>query len=245
MLWPDVGFSYQKNACLADGVLYGYNAVKGLVRIDGDGNPDYRFSTSVSKYFEGILSENVAVGYDPSNGMVVYGYSQDGVNRLLCYNKAWDVWSAPIEFENFVTVPPSPGTIISMYTDDGFLYLVLDTSDTDYAIYKFNSGEGSHWRLRSAWRDAGNPEKNKTITAVHTATSNNSLNPTTVNIYTNLSETVKDTVTYDTAGEAEHLRVKRTNQRNAKTYSIELTGTDDDTLGLEAVVEGISSEVDT
>ncbi len=243
--WPDVGFSYQKNACLADGMLYGYNAVKGLVRIDGDGNPDYKFSAGVAKYFEGIDSADVAVGYDPSSGMVVYGYSLDGLSRLLCYNKAWDVWSAPIEFENLVSPPPDPAAIISMYTDDGLLYIVLDTGASQYSIYKFNSGAGSNWKLRSAWRDAGAPEKNKTITAMHTATGNNSVNPTTMKVFSNLSEDVKDSVTYETAGSPEHLRVKRTNVRNAKTYSVELSGTDDDSLGLEAVVEGVLSEVDT
>jgi hypothetical protein len=226
-------------------MLYGYNAVKGLVRIDEDGNPDYKFSSGVAKYFEGIDSADVAVGYDPSSGMVVYGYTANEVSRLLCYNKAWDVWSAPIEFENLVSPPPDPATIISMYTDDGLLYIVLDTGLPTYSIYKFNSGEGSSWKLRSAWRDAGAPEKNKTITAMHTATGNNSTNPTTMKVFSNLSEDVKDSVTYETAGESEHLRVKRTNVRNAKTYSIELSGIDDDSLGLEAVVEGVVSEVDT
>jgi hypothetical protein len=245
VLWPDVGFSHQKNACLADGVLYGYNATKGLVRIDSDGNPDYKFSAGVAKYFEGVDSEDLAVGYDPTSSLVVYGFTSGGVSRLLCYNKAWDVWSAPIEFEELVDVPPDPATIISMYTDDGVLFIVLDVGEDDYAIYRFNSGDGSNWKLRSAWRDAGASEKNKTLISVQTATANNSSNPTTVKVYTNLSETVKDSVTYQTAGLAEHLRVRRLNLRNAKTYSVELSGTDDDTLGLEAVVEGVLSEIDS
>ncbi len=245
VLWPDVGFSHQTNACLADGVLYGYSAIKGLVRLDSDGNPDYKFSAAVSKQFEGILSENVVVGYDPSTNMVVYGYSQNSLSRLICYNKAWGVWSAPIHFEELVNPPTAPATIKSMYTENGQLYIVLDTGGADYAIYQFNSGAGSNWALRSAWRDAGAPEKNKTITQLHTATGNNSTNPTSMVVYKNLNETVVDTTTYETAGEAEHLKVKRTNIRNAKTYSVKLTGTDDDSLGLEVTVEGVLSEVDT
>lgn len=245
VLWPDVGFSFQQNACLADGVLYGYNAVKGLVRIDGDGNPDYRFSASIAKQFEGVPSSAVVVGYDPSSGHVVYGYTHGGVSRLMCYNKSWDVWSAPIKFEDLVSPPAAPATIISMYTDDGQLYIVLDTGLADYSVYTFNSGTGSLWKLRSAWRDGGYPEKNKTLTSIKAATGNNSANSTTIKVYTNLSETVKDSAVYSAAGSPEHLKIKRLGLRNAKTYSVELSGTDDDTLGLEAVMDGIVSEVDT
>lgn len=245
VLWPDVGFAYQTNACLADGVLYGYSAVKGLVRLDSDGNPDYKFAAAVSKQFEGISAEDVVVGYDPSTNMVVYGYTDGGLSRLLCYNKAWDVWSAPIHFEELIDVPTAPAIIKSMYTTDGQLYIVLDTGGADYAIYQFHSGNGSNWALRSAWRDGGFPEKNKTITQLKTATGNNSANPTSMEVYKNLDETVVDTTTYETAGEPEHLKVKRANIRNAKTYSVLLTGTDDDSLGLEVTVEGVVSEVDT
>lgn len=246
VLWPDVGFANQNNACLADGVLYGYSAVKGLVRIDSDGNPDYRFSAAVVRQFEGIAAADVCVGYDPASGHIVYGYNVSGDDpRFICYNKAWDVWSTPIFPENCVSPITANSTIKGMYTDNGQLYVVMDTGATDYKVYKFNSGTGSSWKLRSAWRDGGAPEKNKTVTAVHTATGNNSTNASAMKVYTNLSETVKESETYTSLGSPEHLRVKRTNLRNAKTYSVELSGTDDDSVGLEAVVEGIVSEIDT
>lgn len=246
VLWPDTGFAYQNNACLADGILYGYSAVKGLVRIDNDGNPDYRFSAAVVKQFEGVAAADVFLGYDPGSNHVVYGYNvSGGYPRLMCYNKAWDVWSAPIELENLVDPIPSGSSIKSMYTDGGQLYLVIDTGEAEYEVYKFNSGSGSTWKLRSAWRDGGQPEMNKTITRILSATGNNSSNSSTLKLYINLSETVRDSETYTGSSSPEHLRVKRTGQRNAKTYSVELGGTDDDTVGLEAVVEGVFSEVDT
>jgi hypothetical protein len=246
VLWPDTGFANQNNACLADGILYGYSAVKGLVRIDNDGNPDYKFSAAIAKQFEGVAATDVHVGYDPSSNHVVYGYNVSGDDpRLMCFNKAWGVWSAPIKFEELVSAPTANSSIKSMYTDNGQLYIVLDTGGDDYVIYKFNSGSGSNWKLRSAWRDGGFPEKNKTLTRVLTATGNNSSNPSTVKVYTNLSETVKDSEVYTSAGSPEHLRVKRTDLRNAKTYSVELSGTDDDSVGLEAVVEGVASEINT
>ena len=243
VLWPDVGLANQNNGVLADGVLYGYSAVKGIVRIDSDGNPDYTFSAAVAKELEGIPASAVMTGYDPSTNHVVWGYTYGGVSRLICFNKSWNVWSTPIEFESLVNPPPAPAEIKSMYTDNGQLFIVLDTSEDDYTVWKFNAGAGSSWKLRSAWRDGGYPETNKTLTKVLTATGNNSNNPSTIKIYTNLSETVKDYETYTSSGSPEHLRRKRLNLKNAKTFSVELSGTDNDSLGLEAVVEGIVSEI--
>jgi hypothetical protein len=246
VLWPDVGFAYQTNACLADGVLYGYSATKGIVRIDGDGNPDYRFGAAVVRQFESVSASTVAVGYDPSTNLVVYGYTSGGVSRLICYNKSWDVWSTPIEFETLVSVPAGgPATIKSMYTNAGQLYIILDTGGTDYGIYQFNSGTGSTWKLRSAWRDGGAPEVNKTITSVKSATSDNSTNPETIKIRKNLNDTVVASKSFATVGAAKHFTVYRTNVRDAKTYSIEQTGNDDDTLALELVVDGIASQINT
>lgn len=246
VLWPDTGFANQNNACLADGILYGYSAIKGLVRIDSDGNPDYRFSAAVTRQFDGVAAADVYLGYDPGSNHVVYGYNVSGGNpRLMCYNKAWDVWSAPIKFEEIVSGPAAHSSIKSMYTDNGQLYLVLDTGSDEYGVYKFNSGSGSNWKLRSAWRDGGAAETNKTLTRVQTATGNNSSNTQTVKVYTNLSETAQATESYTPTGSPEHLRVKRLNLRNAKTYSVEMSGTDDDSLALEAVVEGVASEIDT
>lgn len=246
VLWPDTGFAYQNNACLADGILYGYNAVQGLVRIDSNGNPDYEFSAAIAKQFEGVDPADVHLGYDPGSNHVVYGYNvDDGNPRLMCYNKAWGVWSAPIKFEEIVNGPPENSQIKSMYTDNGQLYIVLDTGEDEYVIYKFNEGNGSNWKLRSAWRDGGLAEVNKTLTRAQVATGNNSSNSQTLKIYTNLSETVKESETYTSQGSPEHLSVKRLNLRNAKTYAIELSGTDDDSVGIEAVVEGVGSEINT
>jgi len=247
VLWPDTGFERTGNACLADGVLYGYTAIKGFVRIDSEGNPDYSFGAPVHNEFAGIPSSAVRCGYDPTSNHVVYGYTSGGVSRLLCYNKSYGVWSAPIKFEELVSVPAgSPAIIISMYTNGGKLFIILDTGGADYTIYEFNSGTGSKWKLRSSWRDGGTPGKNKTLTVLHAATENNNATvPTTLKVYKNLSETVVETHAPTASGVSEHLIVKRVNVRNAKTYSVELSGTDDDTVAIEASLEGVVSEVDT
>lgn len=246
VLWSDTGFDNPNCACLADGQLFGYTSERGPVRIDDDGNPDYLFASGVSKQFVGVSPANVVVGYDRETNMVVYGYTQGGLSRLICFNKAYGIWSTPINFEDLVSVPAGgPAVIKGSFSNAGQLFLILDTGSTEYAIYEFNAGSGSTWKLQSAWRDGGTPEKNKTITALHMATDNDNTNPVSLTLYKNLSSTVADSATYSPVGTPEHLPVKRTNLRGVKTYAVKMSGTDDSTLGLEILVEGVYSEIDS
>jgi len=245
-LWPDTGFQTYTNACMADGQLYGYTGTRGPVRIDGDGNPDYAFATDIARQFDGVAATSIVVGYDPSSTMVVYGYTSGGVSRLICFNKAYELWSAPIEFESLVTVPAGgPATIKDMFTNAGQLYLVLDDGGAEYNVYQFNSGTGATWKLRSAWRDAGSPEQNKTITKLHFATDNDSANTLTMDVYKNLITTTKaESKTFVPTGAPEH-RYQRTNVTDAKTYAVHLQGTDSNTTGIEVALEGIVSGIHT
>jgi hypothetical protein len=245
-LWPDVGFATYTSACLADGQLYGYTGTRGPVRIDADGNPDYAFASDISRQFDGITASSIVVGYDPSSTMVVYGYTFGGVSRMICFNKAYELWSAPIQFEDLVSVPAgSPATIKEMFTNAGQLYIILDTGGAEYAVYQFHSGTGSTWKLRSAWRDGGAPEQNKTITKLHFATDNNSTNTLGLDVYKNLITATKaESKTFVPSGAPQHI-YQRTNIINAKTYAVHLSGTDDDSSGIEVSLEGIVSGVNT
>lgn len=247
-LWPDAGFATYTNACLADGQLYGYTGIRGPVRIDHDGNPDYAFAADVSRQFDGVAATTICVGYDPSSTMVVYGYTSGGVSRLICFNKAYELWSAPINFEDLVDVPAgSPATIKEMITTANQLYIVLDTGGAEYAFYTFNSstGTGSTGKLRTAWRDGGAPELNKTITQANFATDNDSANSLIMKIYKNLiSSTAADSRTFVPTGTAEQ-RYQRVNVINAKTYALEFQWTDSNTAGIEVSVAGIVSEIST
>lgn len=245
-LWPDAGFATYTNACLADGQLYGYTGTRGPVRIDGDGNPDYSFASDVSRQFDGVSATAICVGYDPSSTMVVYSYTSGGVSRLICFNKAYSIWSAPIQFEDLVDVPAgSPATIKEMITTANQLYIVLDTGGAEYAFYQFNAGTGATWKLRSAWRDAGAPEMNKTITQANFATDNDTSNTLTLDIYRNLITATKaDSKSFVPTGAAEQ-RYQRVNVINAKSYAIHLQGTDNNTCGIELSLAGIVSEIST
>lgn len=245
-LWPDAGFATYTNACMADGQLYDYTGIRGPVRIDGDGNPDYAFASDISRQFDGVAASAICVGYDPSSTMVVYGYTSGGVSRLICFNKAYQLWSAPINFEDLVAVPAGgPATIKEMFTNAGQLYIVLDTGGAEYAIYQFNAGTGATWKLRSAWRDGGAPEQNKTITKLHFATDNDSANTLTLDVYKNLITASKaESKNFTPTGAPEH-RYQRTNIINAKTYAVHLQGTDSNTTGIEVALEGIVSAIKT
>lgn len=245
-LWPDAGFATYTNACLADGQLYGYTGIRGPVRIDGDGNPDYGFASDISRQFDGVAATAICVGYDPSSTMVVYGYTSGGVSRLICYNKAYGIWSAPINFEDLVDVPAgSPATIKEMITTANQLYIVLDTGGSEYAFYQFNLGTGATWKLRSAWRDAGAPEMNKTITKLNFATDNDTSNTITLDVYKNLITATKaDSKSFVPTGAAEQ-RYQRADVINAKTYAIHLQGQDNNSCGIEITAEGIVSEIST
>jgi hypothetical protein len=244
LLWPDIGFSYPWNACLAEGQLYGYVGHRGLVRIGSDGMADTEFSMPVQSDFDGIDDSGVVVGFDPATNHVVYGFTTvDNKIRLFCYNKSYSIWSTPIKSEDF-TAPLTNVVLKGMYTFDGHLYLIVKTIGVDaWEVYQFNVGNGSKWRLRSAWRDGGHPEKNKTITKANEATSNNSTNPLYIRIYKNLSDVISAVKSYVPAATPEHLRVMRTNVLNAKTYSLEMAGEDDDSIGLEVTCEGVVSDV--
>lgn len=245
-LWPDAGFVTYTNACMADGQLYGYTGTRGPVRIDGDGNPDYSFAIDFARHFDGVPASAVCTGYDPSSTMVVYGFTNAGVSRLLCYNKAYEIACAPINFEDLVDVPAgSPATIKEMFTNAGQLYIVLDTGGSEYTIYQFNAGNGATWKLRSAWRDGGAPEQNKTLTKYHFATDNDSSNTLTLDVYKNLITATKaDTKAFVPTGAPEH-RYQRADVINAKTYALHLQGTDSNTCGIEISIEGVVSSIRT
>lgn len=243
-LWPDTGFVTYTNATMADGQLYGYTGARGPVRMDTDGNPDYSFATDISRQFDGVQPQAIVVGYDPSTTMVVYGYTSGGVSRLICFNKAYEIWSAPIEYETLAS--PAPGvTIIDMFTDAGKLYIVTDNGTSEYIMVQFNTGTGATWRLRTAWRDGGAPEQNKTITKYHYATDNDTTNAMTLDVYKNLITATKaDTKTFVPKGTPEH-RYQRADVINAKTYALQLSGTDDNSCGIEIAIEGVVSGIHT
>lgn len=249
-LWPDAGFATYTNAVLADGQLYGYTGTRGVVRMDGDGNPDYLFASGISKQFDGVSASAVVVGYDPSSTLVVYGYTADQgagtVSRLICYNKGYGMWSAPIQFEDLVAVPAgSPATIKEMFTNAGQLYIVLDTGGSEYAIYQFHSGSGATVKLRSAWRDGGAPEKNKTVRWMKMATENVSANTITMDVYKNLDTTTKAaTASFTPKGAPEHLS-KRIDIINAKTFMVHLQGVTASATAIEGTLSGIVSQIDS
>ncbi len=245
-LWPDVGFSTYTNATLADGQLYGFTASRGVVRMDNDGNPDYVFASGIAKQLDGVSAANVVLGYDPASTMVVYGYTSGGVSRLICFNKGFGLWSAPIQFEDLVDVPAGgPATVKEMFTNGGQLYIVLDTGGTEYAIYQFHSGNGATVKLRSAWRDGGAPEKNKTVCWMKMATENVSANTITMDVYKNLNSTTKAaTASFTPKGSPEHLS-RRCDITNAKTLMVHLQGITASATAIEGVLTGIISSIDT
>lgn len=245
-LWPDVGFATFTNACLADGVLYGFTAGRGAVRMDSDNNPDYLFASGIAKFFDGVPASAVCTGYDPASTNVVYGFTNGGVSRLICFNKGYGVWSTPINFEDLVAVPSGgPATIKEMFTNAGQLYIVLDTGGSEYAIYQFHSGSGTLLKLRSAWRDGGAPEKNKTVRWMKMATENVSSNTITMDVYKNLDSTNKAaTKAFTPKGSPEHLS-NRIDIINAKTFMVHLEGISASATSIEGLLSGIISEIDT
>lgn len=249
-LWPDVGFATYTNACLADGVLYGFTASRGVVRMDADNNPDYLFASGIARQFDGVAASSVVVGYDPASTMVVYGYTADqgagSVSRLICYNKGFGLWSTPIQFEDLVSVPAGgPATVKEMFTNAGQLYIVLDTGGAEYAAYQFHSGSGATVRLRSAWRDGGSPEKNKTITWMKMATDNTSANTITMDVYKNLNTTTKAaTKAFIPSGSPQHL-AHRTSVINAKTFLVHMEGVTTSATSIEGLLTGVVSNIDT
>lgn len=251
-LWPDAGFATYTNAVLADGQLYGYTGTRGVVRMDGDGNPDYQFASGISRFFDGVLATEVCTGYDPSSTMVAYGFTHNyggsigTLSRLICYNKGFGLWSAPIQFEDLVDIPAgSPAVIKEMFTNGGQLYIVLDTGGAEYAVYQFHSGSGATVKLRSAWRDGGAPEKNKTVRWMKMATENVSANTITMDVYKNLDTTIKAaTASFTPKGAPEHLS-KRIDIINAKTFMVHLQGVTASATAIEGTLSGIISAIDT
>jgi len=251
-LWPDVGFATFTNACLADGVLYGFTASRGVVRMDNDRNPDFTFAAGISKFFDGVLASEVCVGYDPASTMVVYGFTHNyggsigTLTRLICFNKGFGLWSAPIQFEDLVAVPAgSPAIIKEMFTNAGQLYIVLDTGGSEYAVYQFHSGNGATVKLRSAWRDGGAPEKNKTVRWMKMATENNTANAITMDVYKNMDTTTKAaTNVFTPKGSPEHL-AKRIDIINAKTFLVHIEGIATSATTIEGELAGIISAIDT
>lgn len=249
-LWPDVGFATFTNACLADGVLYGFTASRGVVRMDSDNNPDYLFASGIARFFEGVPATSVCTGYDPATTMVVYGFTYNpgsgSVSRLICYNKGYGLWSAPINFEDLVAVPAGgPGIIKEMFTNAGQLYIVLDNGGSEYAVYQFHSGTGANVKLRSAWRDGGAPEKNKTVRWMKLATENASSNTITMDVYKNLDSTNKAaTKAFTPSGAPQHLS-NRIDIINAKTFMIHLEGITASATAIEGLLSGIVSDIDT
>lgn len=251
-LWPDVGFATYTNACMAAGQLYGYTGARGAVRMDSDGIPDYLFASGISRFFDGVLASEVCTGYDPNSTMVVYGFTHNygggvgTVSRLICYNKGYGLWSTGINFEDLVDVPAGgPATIKEMFTNGGQLYIVLDTGGAEYAVYQFHSGSGAKVKLRSAWRDGGAPEKNKTITWMKMATENASSNTITMDVYKNLDLTNKAaTKAFTPSGSPQHL-AHRTDIINAKTFMVHLEGITASATTIEGLLTGIISGVDS
>jgi len=214
--------------------------------MDEDRNPDFTFAAGIARQFDGVSASSVVVGYDPASTMVVYGYTSGGVTRLICFNKGFGLWSAPIQFEDLVSVPAgSPATIKEMFTNAGQLYIVLDTGGSEYAVYQFHSGSGATVKLRSAWRDGGAPEKNKTIRWMKMATENVTANTLTMDIYKNLDATTPAaSASFTPKGSPEHLS-KRIDVINAKTFMVHLQGVTTSATAIEGELAGIISAIDT
>ena len=149
-IWPNTGIQGQSSACLTETGAYAFSGRQGMVRTSGYADPDTSFALPVQNYVAHWNAEDVVVGYDPGSSTIVWGHHKE----MLAYNQANNLWSTPLNVEDFLETNATQTRIISAATYNGELYLTIGDETTN-KLYKYGVGVGSDWNIKSLNRSAG------------------------------------------------------------------------------------------
>lgn len=157
-IWPNTGILGQAAACLTETGAYAFSGRQGLVRTSGYADPDTSFALPVQNYVRNWNPDDVVMGYDPASSSVICGHQRE----MLVYNQANNLWSTPLQLEDFLEVTTPQTRILSAATKDGELYLSIGDGTTN-KLYKYGVGVGGDWYARTLHRSAGAYGWNKWI----------------------------------------------------------------------------------
>lgn len=221
-IWTDVGFQNPDAFCLVESELWGFSGARGAVRTRQQGEPDTTFAYDVQSDFSSFDPAATVVGYDPANDLVVYASG----TTALAFNRATSQWSTPLDL---------PASVDAAVTIAGNLKLSIGGQ-----LYTFNSGSGTTWSLTPAFKNAGAPGFNKTITRVLLSTNCDA----TAYMLANLDGTngASMSVASPTGTYGGHGAWNKLNFKNAKTYSVRATGTGAGDSIYEIIVDGVVRE---
>ena len=149
-IWPNTGIQGASAACLTETGAYAFSKGQGMVRTSGYADPDTSFALPVQSYVRAWNAEDVVVGYDPASSTVVFCHQKE----MLAYNQANNLWSVPLNVDDFLETTGTQVRIISAATYNGELYLTIGDETTN-KLYKYNVGVGTSWNLKSLHRSAG------------------------------------------------------------------------------------------
>jgi hypothetical protein len=225
----NVGVLKQHNAVLADGELFFYVGGLGFARYNPFTGFDTSFANAVSQSFTAASNADVRVSYDPKTKIVAWGNTNVTTGAGFCYNKATGAWG------NY-SLPNCTGfgfgigeNFTSSYVLDGQLYMVyLRSAASDLEVYAWNAGAGSTWRARSAFRQGQTGSMPKTLTRFKVAVQGPYSGSMTLSVYSNLNATTPAaTKSYTSLSMTDggYLATWKSNIKNTRSYSIDLTGT--------------------
>lgn len=149
-----LGVLSNKAAVAVGDELYGFSAGRMPFRINSEGSVDKKFGDKVIDIWKIWNPAEVSVGYDEKYHTVIYSYQ----NFQMCYYINEDRWSAPIDFTEFVgfrSVDKPNGFIVSTFTQEGVLHIVIwNPVLATYRMFLFDKGtSGSIYSVKTNWDD--------------------------------------------------------------------------------------------
>ena len=149
-IWPNTGILGQAAACLTETGAYAFSGRQGLVRTSGYSDPDTSFALPVQNIVKYWNPEDVVMGYDPASSSVICAHQRE----MIVYNQANNLWSTPLQVEDFLEVTSPQVRILSAATLNGELYLSIGDGENNQ-LYKYGVGVGGDWYARTLHRSAG------------------------------------------------------------------------------------------
>lgn len=221
-IWPTTGFATGSAWCVIEDEIYGFTGQRGAVRTQGDAAPDTTFALPVHKYFadNSFSASNTTVVYDPKVDTVWFCSG----TRALGFYRTGGWWHTPMTLG---------GSAVTSVTVGGQALIDIGGG----SLTASEGGSGTTWYSTFAFSDGGFAEFNKTVVRLRAASNATCQADILTNLDLSTSASGAISIT------ASHSAWSKQNIRDAKTFSVKLSGSGQQQSVYEVVCQFVPHRV--